>query len=461
MRFNVQRSKFKVACAFAFAATVTGSIMAQKKDSAGFSFSLQQAVDYAMQNQSGVQNAHYDEQIAQNKVKEIAGMGLPQISGSLDAKYFANIPVQGVPANGFVFPGTPVADGVAYLQFGVPYTSSFGADFSQLLFDGTYLVALQSTKVYLELSQKAAQRTRIETAVAVTKAYYSVLLNDERMKLMDANVTRVKKLMDDTKALYDNGFVEKLDFDRITVTYNNLVVEKEKTERFLHLSSALLKYQMGVDQNAGLALTDKIADIKFDAGNVSAEKFDYAKRVEYALMQAQNTGAKLQLKKDRYGYLPNMILYGTASMNKFIPSLDQITLTKHWFPTTIIGAKIGIPIFDGLQKNYRIQQSKLALLKSDNDLKFMRQSIDLELSGARTTLLNSSSSLDIQKKNIEMAEDVYRVSKLKYDQGVGSNLEVMNAETALKEAQTNYYNALYDALIAKVEYEKALGTIVK
>ena len=461
MKFKVKSLKFKVVAAL-ISVAATEAVVAQSNNTASnFSFSLQQAIDYAMQNQTKVLNAGYDEQIAQNKVKEIKGIGLPQINGSIDAKSFLNIPVQGVPSANFPFPGTPAADGVAYLKFGVPYSSSFGVDATQLLFDGTYIVGLQATKVYLDLSKKSSQRTKIETSVAVTKAYYTVLLNDERMKLMDANVSRLKKLMDDTKALYDNGFVEKLDFDRITVTYNNIVVEKEKIQRFIDLGNALLKYQMGMDQNASLTVTDKIEDIKFDSGNLSAEKFDYSKRVEYSLVQDQNTTAKLQLKKDRYSYLPNMVMYGTTSMNKFIPALDNATLTQHWFPTTIIGAKIGIPVFDGFQKHYRIQQSKLTLLKSDNDLKFMQQSIDLEMYSTRTTLLNSSSSLEVQKKNIEMAEDVYRVAKLKYDQGVGSNLEVLNSETALKEAQTNYYNALYDALIAKVDYERATGAIVK
>jgi outer membrane protein len=458
-KLKVISYQLKVTYVLAISATIAGPVFSQNNSATSFSFSLQQAIDYAMQNQTKVQNAMYDEQIAQNKVKEIRGIGLPQINGSFDVKDFLDIPTTIIPANAF----NPLApkDLLIPVNFGLPYSSSAGIDASQLVFEGSYIVGLQATKVYLDLSRKATQRTKIETVVGVTKAYYSVLLNDERMKLMEANVTRLKKLMDDTKALNDNGFVEKLDLDRITVTYNNLVVEKEKIQRFLDLSTALLKYQMSMDQNASLILTDKIADVKFDSGNVSAEKFDYSKRVEYSLMQTQNAGAKLQLKKDRFGYLPNMVLYGSASLNAMRLKFDIFDFSQKWYPTTVIGAKIGIPIFDGLQKNYRIQQSKLGILKSENDLKFIQQSIDLELASTKATLLNSSSSLETQKKNIELAEDVYRVAKLKYDQGVGSNLEVLNSETALKEAQTNYYNALYDALIAKVEYEKASGAITK
>ena len=403
--------RLSVAYTLAILMIVFSSVFAQKKDSSNFSFSLQQAVDYAMQNQTKIQNALYDEEIAKNKVKEITGIGLPQINGSLDVKDFLKVPTQVIPASAFN-PAAP-SDALAAVKFGIPYSASAGIDASQLVFDGGYVVALQTTKVYLELSSKATTRTKIETAVAVTKAYYTVLLNDERMKLMDANLVRVKKLMEDTKALYENGFVEKLDLDRITVTYNNLVVEKEKIERFLKLSNSLLKYQMSMDQNAELSLTDKIADVKFDLGDVSSEKFDYSKRIEYSLVQSQNASSKLQLKKEKYGYLPNMALYGTASMNAMRLKFNFFDFSQSWYPTAIVGAKIGIPIFDGLQRNYRIQQSKLNLLKSDNDLKFLEQSIDLELANARATLLNSASSLDMQKKNITLAEDVYRTPSFK------------------------------------------------
>jgi outer membrane protein TolC len=147
----------------------------------------------------------------------------------------------------------------------------------------------------------------------------------------------------------------------------------------------------------------------------------------------------------------------SAQRNEF----DIFKSDGKWYPTTVIGARLGLPIFDGFQKHNRIQQSKISLMKLNNDKKFLEQSIDLEVASARINLQNTGNSLNIQKKNIELANEVYRVSKLKYEQGVGSNLEVLTAETALKESQTNYYNALYDALVAKAEFEKATGSLIK
>ena len=146
----------------------------------------------------------------------------------------------------------------------------------------------------MEISTKSTQRTKIETSATVSKAYYTVLVNAERMKLMDATIARINKTLEDTKALMDNGFVEKIDYDRLTVTYTNLMVEQEKIQRLVALSSYLLKYQMGMDINANLTLTDKLEDVKLDVTNtVSAQKFDYEKRVEYGLFETQYKLAKL------------------------------------------------------------------------------------------------------------------------------------------------------------------------
>ncbi|MEW6469196.1 MAG: TolC family protein [Bacteroidota bacterium] len=441
-------------CALLTGLLAAGACTAQGPQS--FSFSLQQSVEYALQNQVNVQNAVLDEQIAKGKVNEVLGLGFPQVSGSIDVKDFLEIPTSVIP--GEFFGGPPGS--FTTVQFGTQYSATAGINASQLVFSSDYLVGLKATKVFLELSQKATVRTRIETAAAVSKAYYMVLVNDERMKLVNANIDRLKKLMDDTKVLFDNGFVEKIDYDRITVAYNNLLVEKEKIAKLFELALALLKYQMGMEQNAALTLTDKLAGISFKP-DLSLEKFDYSKRIEYSLFQTQLGLSQLQLKKDKMSYLPSFVLYGSVSANAFRNQFDFFDTGQRWYPTVVIGGTIGVPIFAGGQKHYRIQQSRLAVIKAENNLKFMQQSIDLDMAGARIALQNASSSLETQKKNIELAENVYKTAKLKYDQGVGSNLEVMTAETALKEAQTNYYNALYEALVAKIDYNKANGTLIK
>ncbi len=432
------------------------SSFGQTKDSASFSFSLQQAIDFALQNQKDVKNAMIDEQIAQKKVNEITGLGLPQINSSFDLREFIEIPTSLIPAE--IFGGPPGS--FAAVKFGTKYNATAGLDASQLLFSGDYFLGLKASKVFVEISSKSTQRTKIEASATVAKAYFTVLVNEERIKLIDATIERVKQTLANTKSLLDNGFVEKIDFDRLTVTYNNLLVEQEKYQRLLKLGTYLLKYQMGMDINANLSLTDKLEDVKFDvSGSSSAQKFDYEKRVEFGLFQSQFKLAKLDLKRQRLSYLPTAFAYGSLSGAAQRNEFDIFDTDKKWFPTSVVGAKVTMPIFTGLQRHARNQQAKLSLLKAENNIDFIKNSIDLEVASASTILQNASSSLENQKKNITIAEDVVRVSKLKYEQGVGSNIEMITAETSLKEAQTNYFNALFDALVAKIDFDKANGNL--
>jgi len=311
---------------------LTLNSFAQTKDSVAYSFSRAQAIDFALQNQNDIKNAILDEAIAKQKVNETTGIGLPQINSSFDVKDFIDVPTQVIPAESF---GGPPGS-LSTVKFGLKYAATGGFDASQLLFNAEYFLGLKASKVFLEISSRTTQRTKIETASTVSKAYYTVLINQERMKLMDANIARVKKIMTDTKALFENGFVEKLDYDRLTVTYNNLLIEEEKIQRLLGLSAYLLKFQMGMDINASLTLTDKLEDVKLDVtSSASAEKFDYAKRIEYGLFETQYKMAELELKRQRFSYLPTAFAYASWTQNAFRNTFSIFATGTGfpWYPT--------------------------------------------------------------------------------------------------------------------------------
>lgn len=433
------------------------SSFAQTNEAEKFDFSLQQAIDYALQNHVNVKNALIDEEIAQQKVKETTGIGLPQINSSADVKDFIEIPTSVIPAS--AFNRLAPADMLMPVRFGTKYQSTAGFDASQLVFSGEYFLGLQASRVFVELSTRAVTRSKIETAAAVSKAYYTVLVNEERIKLMDANIVRVKTSLDGTNGLYLAGFVEKIDVDRLTVIYNNLLVEREKLIRYMDLGKILLKFQMGMNTDASLSLTDKLGDIKLDAIDSSAEKFDYAKRIEFGLLETQKQLAMLDVKRNKVAFLPSAFAYGALSANSFRNKFNFFDTQKGWYPTALIGGKISMPIFTGFQRNAKLQTAKLSLQKTENGIEMLKKSIDLELASSSIMLQNAKASLENQKKNMVVAEDVYKVSKMKYEQGVGSYIEMLTAETSLKESQTNYFSALFDALVAKVDYDKASGSL--
>lgn len=418
-----------------------------------YQFSLQQAIDFALKHQSAVLNADIDVQIAKNKVNETTGIGLPQVSTNFSFQDFVKVPVSLIPGEFF---GEPAGTFIP-VQFGVKYQSTLGLEASQLLFDGSYLVGLQASKTYKELSIRNSKRTKIETAVAVTKAYYSVLVSNEQLSLLDANLTRLKKSLNDTEAYFKNGFVEKIDLDRLKVLSNNLETERQNVIRLLDLNTKLLKFQMGMPIETGLKLTDGISDIQIDTQVLLPDSNAYINRVEYSLLQTQKKLNELNLKRYKSEFLPSIAAFGATSSIYQNNNFSELYDTR--FPTTVVGLRLSLPIISGGQRIFKIKSAALEVKKSANDLTNAKNGISLEIAQAKTSYQNGYQSLENQKRNMELSKEVLRVAKIKYEQGVGSSLEVTSAETALKESQNNYINALYDLLINKVNLDRALGKI--
>ncbi len=450
---------------------ITSSQVFAQTDS--YNFTLQEAIEYAMTNQNAIKNAELDRQISVSKVKETYAIGLPQVTGKASVQKNFDIPTQVLPD--FISPAVygvlmenTVRDGNGNLitmpsefgsipaQFGTTYNMSYGLEVSQLLFDGNYLLGLKAANVYKDLTVKALKRTKIETSIAVTKAYYSVLVTEKGIELLDANIIRLKKTLDDTKAYYDNGFAEKVDADRLTVIYNNLITERQNLQRVYELTFNLLKFQIGMSTTSDLKLKDKLDNVMMQEVNTS-ETINVESRVEYQLMKTQMRLMELDYKRNNVSRAPTLVAFGAFSKNA--QNNDFSALTDKFFPTSIVGINLTVPIIGSGKKWQQANQAKLALKKTENDMGNLQNALTLESKSALTTYNNNVGQLQNQTKNMELATEVLRVSKAKYDQGVGSSLEVVTAETAKKEAENNYISALYNALIAKVELDKAYGRI--
>ncbi len=431
---------------------ITGTLSAQDSSA---TYSLKQALDFAFQNQGDLKNAILEQEIALQKVHEIEGLGTPQINGNAEVNNFLEIPTTFVP--GEFFGGAPGS--FAPVRFSQKYSSSVGVSASQLIFDGSYLIGLKATKAYQDLSRKQMHQTKTDLAVKVTKAYYAVLVMDARMEIIDANIQRLEKLMNDTKAMYQNGFAEKIDADRIQLSYNNLLVEKEKITRFKDLSAALLKFQMGLKPNAPITLTDKLADFPWQDKTMLADSIDVTKRPEFSLMQSQQRLQELDLQRYKSTYYPSLVGIASLSENASRNEFNIFNTAYRWYPTALVGLKLTVPIWDGLQKSARVNQSKLLLKKVNNSMEMLKDGLQLDYINARSNYQNNLSSLETMKNSRDLSTEIVRVSKVKYDNGVGSSLELIQAETSKREADANYFNTLYDTIIAKIDLDKSTGTI--
>lgn len=439
-----------------------GGLEAQEQKQGGFS--LKQAVDYAMKNSPNCLNAELDKQNAIYRRNEIVGIGLPQLNGSIDGRYFMDIPFSVVKAKMFN-PAAP-DDALAAIQFGLKWNATAGISASQLLFNSDYLFGVKASKEFISLSEISATRTREEVTAQVSKAYYMVLVGNERLKIFDINLTRLKKAVDDLSAYNKQGLVEKIEVERLEVTMNNLANEKARVEKLVELAKTALKFQMGFKLSDDLELTDKLSDVESQEQEMSVSQGAFKQRADYKLLQTQQSLLDLDVKRQKYGYLPTLVAYGSFQFNAMRPEFnffqfDQKDIRTRWFATNLVGLTLNVSIFDGLQRHYRIQQAKVASQKSLNTIKNVELAAELEANSAVVAYNNALVSLKIQKKNMELAQNILDVSNKKFQAGLGNNLEIVNAEASLKEAQTNYYNAVYELLVAKIDYQKATGTLVK
>ena len=421
------------------------------------SFSLKQAVDYAITHQVQVKNSQLDLQNANAKINEIKAIGLPQVNGSVALTN--NIVLQRVFIPAKIFNPAAAEGELIAAKFGVENSGFANVSLSQLVFDGTYLLGLKASSVYKDLAVKSVTQSKQQVAENVTKAYYGILVNEKRLALLSLNVSRLDTLLKETRALNKQGFVEKIDVQRLDVQANNLRTELENVVRLQELSFSLLKFQMSYPMDEPIRLSESLDQVELSTFNLNPKgEFSYANRIEYSILQTQENLAELDYKSIKAGYLPRLLLNANYGYNAGANAFGDL-MTKQWFDNSAITVSLQIPIFDGYSKKYKAIQSQNNLQKVRQSFDLLKSSIDMQRSQASITLKNALESMKEQKANLDLANEISRVTRVKYQNGVGSNLEVLNSESSIKESQANYFTALYNALIAKVEVEKANGTL--
>jgi len=422
-------------------------------------FSLTEAIQFATQQNITVRNSQLDAVSAEARIKEIKAVSLPQ--ASVAGNLLHNLAIQTVflPPQFF---NLPESAGPQPVRFGVTNQGSLQASVNQLLFDASYRIGLKAADVYRELAQKNITASKLGVAEQVAKAYYGVLVSQERMKLLDYNIGRLDTLLRETRALNKQGFVEKIDLDRLEVQLNNLQAEKQKVQNLVGLSYYLLKFQMGLNVNDPIMLTDRIPQVNLEELereiNNAAAGFDYASRIEVSQLESQLKLAQLDIQNTQKSYYPRLSAFFNYGYNNGRNSIGDMFTTK-WFALSNVGLNLSLPIFDGFQRKYKTQQQRITLQKAQQSGELLRSSIDLQLRQAQITLQNSLQTLRTQQRNLELANEILRVTRIKYKEGVGSNIEVLNAESSSREAQTNYYATLLDFMLAKVDLDKSTGKL--
>ena len=443
-------------------------------------FDLEECMTYAVENEANSINASLDEEIAALRVKETVGIGLPQINGSANVQHNPDLPrffSEYNPGSGFGISQTDaqtlgIEPGDIYGAtnfFQLKSNGDVNLSATQLIFNGSYIVGLQAARTYKKLARKQKDYTQSELKAAVAKAYFSVLINDERLVLFTSNLERMEKLFNETQELYNTGFAEKIEVDRLKVTLNNARTQKSNYENLADLSMKLLKFQMNYPLDEPLELEGSISDfVNGEIQNVP-QNFDLNNRSDYQTVVTNKELQELNLKNIYASGLPVIQAFGSLGASTQSASFGGLFRQESnfngnagvgpdkWYSYSVIGLRLNWSLFTGLQRNYQIQQQKVEIKKLENSLSQFETRVRVEVEQQGILLVNANENLDIQRENMELAQSIFDISEIKYKEGVGSSLEVVNADNELKEAQTNFFNALFDAVIAKIDLTRAIG----
>jgi len=420
--------------------------------------SLQQAIDYALKNGYSVQNASSDIEIARKKVTELRGIGIPQLSADGAYQNFIEVPVSVLEASAFN-PGAPPG---TYLRipFGVKHNMSYGYTASWLAFNGEYLVGLQASKAYVDLSKTNLRKSEIEVKESVTRAYQTVLVLYENKRILNENIASLEKSIAQTEAFYREGFIEELDVDRLKLLKQTLSITLSTLEEQTALAEKLLKFNMGYDVNTAIELSDKLNDhIEIAKTGVDAiPTFDIKSNIDNVLLDQALNLQKLELKRQQSAFLPTLSTFYSWKESRITNDGDKLFDPLFRVPGgTLWGVNLGVPIFKGFSQRSRVQQARLNMQKLETTQKQARQGLELQAAQSYTTYATALKNYNQSRESVALAQRILDRAQIKFKEGIGSSIELIQSENDLLNAQASFVETARQLLDSRVSLDKNLN----
>lgn len=421
------------------------------------SFTLQEAINYALTNNADIRISQNNIKDADQQIIERRASGLPQLNGTVSYNHFAILPITVLPEQFALDPSTgkPNPNFDRNVKFGVKNNLTGTLALSTLLFDGSYLVGLQAARDYKVYVNKELTAKQYDVKNQVIMAYMPVLLINLGVETLDKNIANLQKLSNDTREIFKQGFAEQLDIDRLDLSLSNLTSERDNLLRQKQSALNYLKFIMNYPVSKNLEINDNLASFDTKASETAISgKIAYETRPEYDVIKKALDLNELNVKLNKAGYLPTLSAFANY---QYIIQGDKLFSGASSSPTFILGGQLSIPIFDSFMKKAKINRAKIQSLNAVEQKNVFERSVDLEVSNARNNFINANERLANQKKNIALAEKIYETTQTKYKNGLGSSLEITQAEQSLYATQQQYNQALYDVIVANFNLDKAIG----
>lgn len=421
------------------------------------SYSLQEAIDFALENNRTVKNATRDIESAKQRKWETTATGLPQISAKIEYNNWLKQQVSLIPAEFF---GGNQGE-FAEVAFGTNQTMNASATLEQLLFDGSYLVGLQSAKVFLEISENAKEKTDLEIRKAVINAYGNVLLAQESETILENNKTVLEKNLFETQKIYENGLTEEENVEQLQITLSSINNSLNQTKRLKDLAIKMFNIALGKDINAHAVLTEDLNILTakhIDLGLVTVEG-NIENTVDYKIAKNDNRSKELLLKLEKSKALPSLNAFINGS---YAGNSENFTFLKNdqkWFGSSLMGVSLNIPIFSSLGRQAATHRAKIELEKSKDNLTETEQQLKLLIATGKSDYEFAIQQYETSKQNLNLAERIEKKNQTKFFEGISTSFDLRQAQTQLYTSQQEYLQAMLNVITKKTELETVLNTI--
>ncbi|NER13073.1 TolC family protein [Leptobacterium flavescens] len=431
-----------------------GVLQAQEKK---LSFTLDEAITYALENNRAAINADRDIDAAKKQKWETTATGLPQISAKIDYQNFLKQQVTLFDTNG---------DGIdEEFTFGTRQSVNAVATLEQLLFDGSYLVGLQSAKVFLEISKNAKVKTDLEVRKSVIDAYGNVLLAEESVAILTNNQAVLQKNVNETQKIFENGLAEEEDLEQLQITLANVTSNLNNTKRLRDVAYKLFNITLGIELDAEVTLTEKLEALAIQNinENLNSAPLSLESNIDYKIADNNKRSQELLLKLEKSRALPTLNAFVNGGYQGFSDEFTFLDSGQRYFGSSLIGVSLNIPVFSSLQRSAKTQRAKIELEKAKTDLEDTEQRLRLQLVNAKSNYQFAIEQYLTSKKNLELAERIERKNQVKYSEGIATSFELRQAQTQLYTTQQEYLQAMLDVINNKAELETILNsdTLVK
>ena len=420
-----------------------------------FNFSLEQAISYALTNNYSVINAGRDIEASKEKKWETTAMGLPQINAGVD--YSNNFVLQKslIPAE--LFGGTKGE--FAEVSFGTTHSMNARATLSQLIFDGSYIVALQASKTYLKYYQNAKQKTDVEIKEAVINAYGNVLLAQESIAILEKNKVTLEKTLADTKEIFKNGLIEEENVEQLQITLTTINSTLNFNKRLVEVANKMLKITLGININDNLKLTDQLDNLTVSNLDLafSQNEFVVTNNVNYLMASNFQEQRQLEYKLQKAKALPTLAANVNFGYNAFGNQFAFFTNNQRWFNYSNLGVSLNVPIFSSLARSSRTQQAKIALENAKTQLTETEQKLRLQFANAKSEYEFSIEEYATAKTNLNLAERIEKKQQIKFSEGLSSSFDFSEAQRQLYSAQQNYLQSMVNIINKKAALEKVIN----